>query len=222
MNQNYRAVKNFMSHYARIAVCVILLALSSGCSSNVTRESPSGAIASASPSQPGSSSVSDRSPGSVTITYILSHIPKIASNQIAVWIEDESGNYVRTLYVTRFTASGGYKQRPESIPLWIKTSDWTNASKNEVDAVTGATQKPGVITLTWDCKDKDGQSVKPGKYVYIIEGNIYWNDRVVWRGEIEVGNEENTSLAKAEYIPQTAKDSGILIENVSAVFTLAK
>jgi hypothetical protein len=211
-----------MSHCARIAVFVLLLALSSGCSSNVTRESPSRSIASASPFRPGSSSVSDRSPGSVTITYTLSHIPKIASNQIAVWIEDESGNYVRTLYATRFTASGGYKQRPESIPLWIKTSDWENASKNEVDAVTGATQKPGVITLIWDCKDKDGQPVKPGKYVYIIEGNMYWNDRVVWRGEIEVGNEENTSLAKAEYIPQTAKDSGILIENVSAVFTLAK
>ena len=211
-----------MSHYARIGSCLLLFALLSGCSSNVTRESPSGGIVSTSPSKTGSSSVPDRSPGSVTITYALSHIPKTASNQIAVWIEDMRGNYVRTLYATRFTASGGYKQRPEAIPLWIKTSDWENASKNEVDAVTGATQKPGIITLTWDCKNKDGQPVKPDKYVYVIEGNIYWNDRVVWRGEIEVGNEGDTSLAKAQYIPETAKDSGILIENVSAVFTPAK
>lgn len=171
-----------------------------------------------SPSLTGNSSVPDQSPGAVSITYTLNHISKIASNQIAVWIEDQNRKYICTLYATRFTASGGYKQRPEALPLWIGASDWKNASKSEVDAVTGATQKPGVNTLTWDCRDKEGQPVKPGKYVYIMEGNIYWNDRVVWRGEIEVGSKESTSLAKVSYIPETAKDSGVLIENVSAVF----
>ncbi len=211
-----------MSRYARTALCIILLALSGGCSSSIMQESPPGDTVPTTTSPPLVSSVSDVSPGSVTITYNINHIPKIASNQLAVWIEDDSGHYVRTLYATRFTASGGYEQRAEALPLWIQASDWENASKDEVDAVTGATQRPGQITLTWDCRDKEGQPVRPGKYVYYIEGNIYWSDRVVWSGEIEVGREENTSRAKVEYIPETARDSGMLVENVSAAFTPAE
>ena len=41
----------------------------------------------------------------------------IASSQYAIWIEDETGKLVRTLYVTSFTAKGGYEYRKDAVPI---------------------------------------------------------------------------------------------------------
>lgn len=79
--------------------------------------------------------------------------------QIAVWLEDQNGRYIKTLYVTR-KASGlswifGPKEgRPESLPVWYHASKHDSkktAAKNgsqeekEIDAVTSATPKGGLV-----------------------------------------------------------------------------
>ena len=79
--------------------------------------------------------------------------------QIAVWLEDEQGRYLKTLYVTQ-KASGlswffGPKEgRPESLPVWYHASKHDSkksAAKNsspaekEIDAVTSATPKGGLV-----------------------------------------------------------------------------
>lgn len=43
----------------------------------------------------------------------------IASSQYAIWIENEEGKLVRTLYATSFTAKGGYEYRRDAIPFWV-------------------------------------------------------------------------------------------------------
>ena len=43
----------------------------------------------------------------------------IASSQYAIWIEDETGKLVRTLYVTSFTAKGGYEYRKDAVPTGL-------------------------------------------------------------------------------------------------------
>lgn len=58
--------------------------------------------------------------GKVEIKFNYEKRAGIASNQFAVWIEDEDGNFIKTLYVTRFTGNGGYKKRPDALPLWSK------------------------------------------------------------------------------------------------------
>jgi len=157
--------------------------------------------------------------GTVTISYVLHKIPTMASNQIAVWIEDEDGSYVKTLYATQFTARGGFKKRTQSLPEWIKKSEWENRSQAEIDAVSGATQQAGMNELLWDLTDSAGKKVAAGTYVYKIEGIIYWENRVIWQGRINVGGEENTSMAQATYFPQDANKRGILLEQVKAVYT---
>ena len=57
--------------------------------------------------------------GEVIISFDYERISGSASNQLAVWIEDMSGNLIRTLYATAWTADGGYTMRPDSIALWI-------------------------------------------------------------------------------------------------------
>jgi len=157
--------------------------------------------------------------GTLTITYKLYKIPKIASNQLAVWIEDSNGNFINTIFVTKFTGQGGYSQRKESIPHWVVKSKWKNADKKTVDAVSKATQKPGINSIVWDCLDSKGKPVTSGEYYYFIEGNIYWINRVIAKGKIVIGDKPDQSKAALEYIPKDGEKVGVLIEDVSAVYT---
>ena len=152
------------------------------------------------------------------ISYTLHRISRMASNQIAVWIEDSSGKLVRTLYVTNFTAKGGYARRAESLDTWVKKADWENATKDQVDAISGATQSPGKKSITWDCRDSNGKIVPKGKYFYNIEGNIYWDNKVFVKGEILIGDKKINSKADLIYVPKDASQYGILIEDVSAEY----
>lgn len=161
--------------------------------------------------------------GLVNIQYRLYHRPTIASNQIAIWIEDENHQYVKTLYASSFTAEGGYTSRPESLPEWRKSANWSHASKEEIERVSLPMQKPGMHSVYWDCTDQIGKSVKPGTYIFNVEGNIYWSNRVIYSGKIVVGEQEQTGTASPTYLPsESAKQNGTLLEQVSAKFLPGK
>ena len=83
----------------------------------------------------------------VTVTFDFQKQSGNVSNQFAVWIEDADGNYIKTLYATRFTAIGGYKNRPDAIPVWMEKSGLTDMSG--VDAITGATPPSGALKYFW-------------------------------------------------------------------------
>lgn len=77
--------------------------------------------------------------------------------QFAVWLEDEKGNFLRTLYVTKKASGRTWifspkEGRPESLPVWYHSSKNETAVKSKVeneklDAVTSATPKGGVIFI---------------------------------------------------------------------------
>ncbi len=156
-------------------------------------------------------------PCRVEISYFLHLQPRMASNQFAVWIEDEDGNYIATVFATRYTAKGGYEHRPISLPQWREASDWDRASPRYVDAVSGATPLSGKHTAIWDCTDDQGRPVAPGTYIYKVEGNIFWENMVIWRGEIKIGGPPDQSEAEPEYLPERAYRKGILLDDVRAV-----
>ena len=132
--------------------------------------------------------------GAVTITFDFNKQSGWASNQFAVWIEDVDGNYVTTLYATRFTASGGFQNRSDALPEWVNRSGRTEMSGSEVDALTGATPSSGSLSYFWDTADVPG-----GEYYFFVEGNLRWSNRVLYSGVIEVGGEASTITAKVEY-----------------------
>jgi hypothetical protein len=159
------------------------------------------------------------SPGKVEFSYSLNRLTRMASNQLAVWIEDASGEYVKTLFVTDFMARRkGFLRRPQCCPEWVKASGLAGLTEAQIDAISGATQKPGKITLSWDCTDQQGKPVQPGVYLYKIEGNIAWEKRVLWTGRITVGDTASSSAATAQWLPEDAKDAGVLVSEVSARF----
>ena len=146
----------------------------------------------------------------------------MASNQFAIWIEDEDGDYIATVFATRYTARGGYEQRPLSLPKWRETADWDQAEPGYVDAVSGATPLSGWHIAVWDCRDEHGRPVAPGRYIYRMEGNIFWENMVIWTGEIEINESPDQSQAEPQYIPERAHRKGILLEEVRAKFIPAE
>ena len=135
----------------------------------------------------------------VTISFDHEKQSGWASNQFAVWIEDLDGGFIRTLYATRFTANGGYKNRPESLSEWVTRSGLAEMEKAQLDAITSATPGSGRQNLVWDLTDSDGELMPAGQYRFFVEGNLRWSNRVLFSGIIEIGGEAATSEATAEY-----------------------
>ncbi|MBP5519083.1 MAG: DUF2271 domain-containing protein [Treponema sp.] len=71
--------------------------------------------------------------------------------QFALWIEDENGNFIKTLYVTQRAGKKKWRMapkdgRPESLPVWYhKSQNEISKTEPELDAVTSATPKGGII-----------------------------------------------------------------------------
>ncbi|MBP3039159.1 DUF2271 domain-containing protein [Bacillaceae bacterium Marseille-Q3522] len=186
-------------------------------SSSASNTASSGTATPVAPSNP-----EVTTPGLVDIHYQLYHLDRLASNQIAIWIEDSNRNYIKTLRASSFTANGGYRMRPESLPEWREAADWEHSSADQVQMVSLPEQESGMHVAYWDCTDDSGQPVQPGTYVYKIEGNIRWENRVIYSGEITVGSEANRTDAQAQFLPETAASEGTLLESVSAGFEPGK
>lgn len=154
----------------------------------------------------------------VEFSYFFHRQPRMASNQMALWIEDPEGNYIATVFATAYTAQGGYKKRPLSLPQWRSVSDWDQAAPEYVDAVSGATPLSGRHEAIWDCRDEQGLLAAPGRYVYRMEGNIFWENMVLWTGEIIIGDFPDQSAAEPVYFPERAHRKGIMLDEVRAKY----
>jgi hypothetical protein len=84
-------------------------------------------------------------------------------NYTAIWIEDNKGKFIKTLYVT---TAGSKKPSRRG---WL--TEWTlKSASNAVDAKTGATAESyGSIVGTWDGKDVTGTIVADGTYTLRME-----------------------------------------------------
>ena len=151
--------------------------------------------------------------GLVTVTFSYLKQSGSASNQFAVWVEDLDGNYLQTVYVTRWTAKGGFKTRPDSIALWVQKSELASLPSYYVDAVSGATPQTGEITCVWDLTDIDGNTVPNGRYRVLLEGTLRWKNYVLCSGVVEVGESPDTVQADPEYVYAGSGNQAALTEN---------
>lgn len=141
------------------------------------------------------------------------HRGGIASSQYAIWIEDAMGRLVCTLYATSFTAKGGYEYREDAIPVWVGKAMPQGMSSEQVDAITGATPRNGVLTYQWDGTNDKGRRVAPGKYKFFVEGTLYWKSRVIYSGELTWGGKEQTSIPiKTQYFNKSLTNKDMITE----------
>jgi len=112
--------------------------------------------------------------------------------QYAIWIEDENGTYVSTIFVTHkaatqeWVASPGEKvpeggiRRPESLPVWsrhrgIKSADglyMPTKANPAVDVVSGATSKAGL-----DAAFAEKSGLRKFRILAELNQSLDFNDR---------------------------------------------
>ena len=123
------------------------------------------------------------------------------SNQYAVWIENEKGEVVKTLFVTSYTTKGrarggeqpkrGYIVRPACVPTWVKTVKADEKTDQQLDAVTGATpQAGGTQTFTWDFTDEQGKAVQQGDYKVVVEATLFFDSVIIYSGTFSTKDKE--------------------------------
>lgn len=154
----------------------------------------------------------------VQINFDYTKREGFASNQIAVWVEDANGNYIKTIYITDFTGRrAGWKQRSQSLSNWQKKANAVIMNQSEIDSVSKATPRQGNVNIIWDCKDSGGRIVRDGVYRIVTEATIYQDNNVLYTAEINIGNRANSQTAVPQYSKAGAKDMDI-IKNVKVSF----
>jgi len=123
-----------------------------------------------------------KSPGEVALVFHMRQSQAIYDQssygeppQLAIWLEDRDNGSVRTVFVTRRTATGKYLGKvecPVSLPVWISIfrketgrEDFPTPKTPFFDAVTGATPQTAEITVT--APVDSGRS-----YTYYVEMNV--------------------------------------------------
>ena len=120
----------------------------------------------------------------VSLTYTAQS--GTASNQFALWVEDETGQYIATLYATQYTANKGYKDRPQSQPIWVEKANPEDMTKQTLDIVAGATPKSGALYYEWRYTDDAGRPIdSQARYTIRLEATLRWDNYLLWTAVIE-------------------------------------
>ena len=180
------------------------------------------------------------------------HIFLIEKNcQIAIWLVNEQGVFVDTVYVTRKVAKKGLGNRGGKIddkwggsrlsvlPVWAYQRGidygggnfYPTKDRPLVDAISSATPKAGEFVWLWH----PNKILKAGKYYYYIEVNKSFDDNehhnyswyrgqpsVIWQGNLLVGDQISESKAKIIGHGHVAGIDGKINPDLSTLTTALK
>ena len=149
------------------------------------------------------------------------------SNQYAVWIENEKGEFVKTIFVTLYTTKGrarggeqpkrGYIVRPACVPTWVKTSKAEEKTDVQLDAVTGATpQNGGTQTFTWDFTDENGKTVPSGTYKVKVEATLFFDSDIIYTGTFTTKDKPGNIVLTSE-LTKSDEQHKDMVTDVKAV-----
>jgi hypothetical protein len=185
-------------------------------------------------------------------TEITFHIVLTEKNcQMAIWLVNEEGVFVDTVYVTGKVARKGLGNRGGKIddkwggsrlsvlPVWAHQRGIDDGGGNFyptkdiplVDAISSATPKTG--EFVWLRHPQ--KILKPGKYYYYIEVNKSFDDNehhdyswyrgqpsVIWQGNLLVGDQISESKAKITGHGHPAGIDGKINPDLSTLTTALK
>jgi hypothetical protein len=146
----------------------------------------------------------------VEVSFTYTRQGGFGSNQFALWIEDVQGRCVKTLYATRFTASGGYARRPQSIPDWVRQSGLAGMDKAQVDAFTGATPRTGALRYRWDGTDQAGAALPPGEYRVFLEASLRNENRVLYSAPVRLGASSGPVEIQPRYFGDARRERAMI------------
>lgn len=111
---------------------------------------------------------------------------------IAVWLETIDREYVTTIKLM-----ADDKEWYKDLRQWWRKVGRQNVN---VDGVTGATKRPGLVKLTWNGLNESREKVPAGEYWLNVEASREEGGRDYSRHKITLGQESSISIAgKTEF-----------------------
>jgi hypothetical protein len=154
--------------------------------------------------------------GEVEISFVFGAAEGVApSFQTAVWLEDEQGKYVKSLFVSEYLAYGGFND-PTICPAWTKVANWAQASEADYDAVSRPTPPIGSHTLRVSCREK---GVPAGAYQYCIQVHIIEGYNILYRGKIQIGGSDVEDVPTPSYVPDKHPSADSVVSSVKVRYT---
>lgn len=151
------------------------------------------AFASASPA-----ALAQATAGTLDVSFVYMAPTTIEpSYHTAMWLEDEQGVLVKTLYVTNDLSTTGYKVG-DACPDWVKQAHWETAEKSAVDAVTGPTPMVGAGRRAFDLA---ALGVAPGRYRFNLQVHITDAYNIRYRGVVIIGGAGGEVPLEISYSP---------------------
>ena len=138
----------------------------------------------------------DPAPGALEVSFLFNKAEGVVpSYQIAIWLETETGEYVKTLFVSEYLSGGGFGHG-DVCPDWVKQANWEKAEESEFDAVTRPTPPMGARTLKFDCRKR---GIAPGTYRFCVQAHIVEKYNILYRGTIVVGEPASEAAGEGFY-----------------------
>lgn len=145
----------------------------------------------------------------VVISFDFKKHFKLATNQFVVWIENGSGEHVKTVFVTEFMAKNGWTKRPDGLVEWRKA-----IHDQPVETISGATPHSGRVELVWDLKDANGYTIPDGDYTLRLEANTAWKTYFEYKCLISIKDKQPFLGDAIQQITGEAPLKQDMIENV--------
>ena len=152
----------------------------------------------------------------VDVDFEYKAMSGFASNQFALWVENDNGDVVKTLFITDFTGvKRGYKKRDQSLNHWVFAAKPAYLSDDELDAISGATPQAGEQHFTWNLTDDNNTKVPSGKYYIILEGTLYQGSNVLYIGTVDLDKLTKGELeVKMERSEPANNKNATMLQNV--------
>ncbi|HYK91812.1 MAG TPA: DUF2271 domain-containing protein [Acidobacteriota bacterium] len=152
-------------------------------------------------------------PGTLEISFLFNKAEGVVpSYQIAIWLERETGEYVKTLFVSNWLAGAGIGLEVVC-PDWVKQAHWDKVEESEFDAATHPTPPVGSNTLRFDCAER---RIAPGPYRFCVQAHIAENYNILYCGKISVGKESSEAAGEVLYGPSKHPKAGDILYGVRA------
>jgi hypothetical protein len=88
---------------------------------------------------------------------------------------------------------------------------------SEIEAIAGATPKPGDYLAFWDFKDSLGNDVTGAQYRYFIEASVMNSDVAMYSGVVTVGEEMLEERPAAEF-SNPSSEYNAMLSNVRVIY----
>ena len=151
--------------------------------------------------------------GTVSVSFLYMPPSQIEPTyHTAIWLEDESGRLVKTLFVSHDLSSTEYRMG-DACPDWVNQAHWEKAEPSLVDAVTGPTPNVGSGALAFDVAK---MHVAPGTYRFKLQVHISEKFNVLYTGRLSIGEASNEATLEILYSPSKPPGATEFVRDVRA------